>query len=140
MPHELISITVSSIINAPLGKVWESWTQPHHVMNWNHASEDWHCPKAENDLKVGGKFNYTMAAKDGSFSFVFWGIYIDVIENERIVIKLGDDRNMEVHFLADGDTTKVTEIFDAESENPVDMQQMGWQMILNNFSQYTENL
>ena len=86
MPHDPISITVSAIINAPLSKVWESWTQPHHVMHWNHAAEDWHCPMAENDLKVGGKFSYTMAAKDGSFSFDFWGIYIDIIEHERIVI------------------------------------------------------
>jgi uncharacterized protein YndB with AHSA1/START domain len=141
MPHSPVSITVTSSINAPISRVWESWTQPHHVKNWNHATEDWYCPEAENDLRIGGKFTYTMAAKDGSFSFDFWGVYTDIAEHQRIVIKLGDDRNMEVHFLSEGDArTKVTEIFDAETENPVDMQQMGWQMILDNFKNYTEKL
>lgn len=78
-----IKITVKAEINAPINKVWKCWTEPVHIVNWNHASDDWHTPYAENDLRVGGKFSYTMAAKDGSFSFDFWGIYTHIKEQEK---------------------------------------------------------
>ena len=66
-------ITVSVLVNASIDKVWKHWTDPASVMQWNNASDDWYTPKAENDLRVGGKFNYTMSAKDGSMSFDFNG-------------------------------------------------------------------
>ncbi len=133
-------IIVKTTVNTPIKKVWEFWTNPNHVMHWNHASDDWHTPNAENDLSVGGKFSYTMAAKDGSFSFDFWGTYTRIIEHEMLVIKLGDDRNLEITFTSDVDKTHITEIFDAENENPVELQQTGWQAILDNFKKYTESI
>ena len=135
-----IKITVKAGINAPINKVWKCWTEPVHIVNWNHASDDWHTPHAANDLRVGGKFSYTMAAKDGSFSFDFWGIYTHIKEQEKITIKLGDDRNLQISFTSDGDKTHVKETFDAETENSVELQQTGWQSILDNFKKYTEAL
>ena len=132
-------ITVAATVNAPIEKVWDYFTQPQHIIQWNHASDDWHCPKAENDLRIGGKFSSTMAAKDGSFSFDFWGVYDDVLENELIMYTMGDGRTAKITFASNGDITEVVTDFEAEQENSVELQQGGWQMILNNFKKYTES-
>ncbi len=132
------SITVESIVNAPMEKVWKYWTAPEHITKWNFASDDWCAPRAENDLRKGGKFLCRMEAKDGSFGFDFEGIYDEVKLNERIAYSLADGRKVQIQFSSQGDSTKVTEIFDAETENPIEMQQAGWQMILDNFKRYTE--
>ena len=132
-------ITISATVNAPIEKVWECWTTPQHIMQWNQASPDWHCPASSVDLKMGGKFSATMAAKDGSFSFDFWGTYNDILENELIIATLGDGRNWKTSFASNGDVTEVVESFEAEDQNPVEMQQAGWQAILDNFKQHAEN-
>lgn len=131
-------ITIEAAINAPVEKVWKNWTTPEHIMQWNHASDDWHCPASENDVRTGGKFSATMAAKDGSFSFDFGGVHTAVKENEIIESEMGDGRKMKVVFKSNGDKTHVTESFEAESENSLELQRGGWQMILNNFKKYTE--
>ena len=132
------SITVEATVHAPLDKVWELWTGPHHITQWTNASDDWHAPRAENDLREGGKFNTRMEAKDGSFGFDFEGEYTTVNHHELIAYKLGDDRRVQISFRGDGDTTLITETFDAEGENPIEMQRGGWQAILNNFKRYAE--
>src|SRR6476661_7094423 len=96
-------ITVESTINAPVQKVWEFWTRPEHITKWNAASDDWHSPRAENDLRTGGSFSCRMEAKDGSFGFDFGGIYDAVTENEYIEYTLGDNRKVNVSFTQDGD-------------------------------------
>ena len=131
-------ITIETTINAGVEVVWEKFTNPNDVMNWNNANDDWHTPKATNDLQVGGKFNYTMAAKDGSFSFDFWGIYDNIILHETIAYTLGDGRKVSVSFTKNNDVTIVSETFEAESENPIELQQQGWQAILNNFKNCVE--
>lgn len=131
-------ITVEAVVDAPIGKTWEMWTLPEHVVNWNHASDDWHTPHAENDLKPGGKFTYRMEARDGSFGFDFWGIYDQVTENQRIEITLGDERKMQVIFSEVAGGTHVIEVFEAEDTNPVELQKGGWQAILDNFKKYVE--
>jgi len=131
-------ITITATINAPVEKVWKVWTSPEDIMGWCSASPDWHAPKAENDLREGGSFVTTMAAKDGSFSFDFGGIYDTVKTNELIKYTLGDGRKVEIIFAGNGDTTTVTETFDPESQNPIEMQRGGWQAILDNFKQYAE--
>lgn len=133
-------ITIETTVNEPLEKVWKIWTTPEHIMKWNNASDDWHTPTAENDLRVGGKFLSRMEAKDGSFGFDFWGIYDDVKTNERIAYTMGDDRKVEIIFKSQGNATTVTETFEAEGENPVELQQQGWQAILNNFKKYAESI
>lgn len=135
---EKTTITIEATINAPVEKVWNFWTSPEHIIKWNSPSEDWHTPKAENDLRVGGSFSSRMEAKDGSFGFDFGGIYDEVKTNKLIAYTLGDDRKVKIQFVTNGDSTTVTESFEAESENPVEMQRGGWQAILNNFKTYTE--
>ena len=131
-------ITIEATVHAPIEKVWKYWTEPSHIVKWNAASDDWHTTKAENDLRVGGKFSSRMEAKDGSFGFDFWGIYDQVEENKLIEYTLGDERKVEAIFSGEGSSTKVVSTFEAESENPIEMQKGGWQAILNNFKKYTE--
>lgn len=133
-------ITVQASIAAPVEKVWQAWTQPQHITQWNQASPDWHCPKAENDLRDGGKFSSTMAARDGSMSFDFEGTHAKVVQHKVIESAISDGRTMKVQFTPIPNGTQVTETFEAEGENPVEMQRAGWQSILDNFKQYTEKL
>ena len=132
------NITIGATVHAPVEKAWEYFTSPEHVIKWNHASDDWHSPKAENDLRPGGKFLYRMEAKDGSFGFDFWGVYDEVKKNERIVYTMGDGRKCIVLFKDNGNQTQVIESFEAEGTNPVEMQKTGWQAILDNFKKYVE--
>jgi uncharacterized protein YndB with AHSA1/START domain len=133
-----ITVTVEAMINASVEKVWEYWSKPGHITQWCNASPEWHAPHAENDLQVGGTFSTRMEAKDGSFGFDFGGVYDDVKINELIAYTMGDGRKVSIHFNRDGNTTKVVETFDAEDQNPVEMQKGGWQAILDNFKKYTE--
>lgn len=132
------TISVESTVNAPVEKVWNFWTSPQHIMQWNTASPDWHTPKAENDLRPGGKFLSRMEAKDGSFGFDFEGTYDEVSNHELIAYTLDDGRTVSIAFAPDGDTTKVTETFEPENQNPIDLQRSGWQAILDNFKRYAE--
>lgn len=129
---------MEAIVNAPADKVWELWTEPEHITKWNNASEDWHTTRAENDLHVGGKFLSRMEAKDGSAGFDFEGTYTQVKTNEAIVYTIADGRKVEVTFTSAGDATKVVETFEAENENPIEMQRGGWQAILDSFKKYAE--
>lgn len=133
-----ITITIETIVHAPVHKVWQYWTEPAHIKNWNFASDDWHSPHATNDLRVGGSFTSRMEAKDGSMGFDFGGVYDTVDEHKQIAYTLGDNRKVSITFTAQGDDTKVVETFDAENTNPVELQRSGWQAILDNFKRYTE--
>jgi uncharacterized protein YndB with AHSA1/START domain len=136
---ETKKIIVETTVHAAVEKVWEYWTEPTHITKWNTASEDWHTPYAENDLKVGGKFLSRMEAKDGSFGFDFGGVYDDVRLNEGIGYTLEDGRKVTINFIRQGEETKVIETFDAENSNPIEMQEAGWQAILDNFKKYINN-
>lgn len=132
------TITVKTTVQAPVEKVWDAWSNPEDIKKWNSASPDWHTPKAENDLRTGGKFSSRMEAKDGSFGFDFGGTYDEVVTHELIVYTLGDGRKVIIHFKSNGDSTDVIETFEAEGTNPVDMQQAGWQAIMDSFKKYVE--
>lgn len=136
--QEKTVITVENTITAPVEKVWEFWTKPEHIIKWCNASDDWHTPRAENDLRVGGKFASRMEAKDGSIGFDFGGVYDAVRTNEYIEYTLGDDRKVKINFSAQGNKTKVVESFEAENTHSIEMQRGGWQAILDNFKKYTE--
>ena len=138
MENATQQVTISAVVNAPVDKVWAAWTTPADIMNWNNASPDWHTPRAENDLRVGGTFTSRMEAKDGSFGFDFGGVYDEVETHKVIAYTLGDNRRVRVLFESNGQQTTVTETFDAENQNPVGMQRAGWQAILDNFKKYTE--
>jgi uncharacterized protein YndB with AHSA1/START domain len=137
-PLFMTQITVTTLVEAPIEHVWECWTNPDHIMEWNHASDDWHCPAATNNLTIGGTFSFTMSANDDSVSFDFEGTYTDIVENERIEYDIIDNRHVSITFEEEDDKVRITEVFDAESENSTEMQQAGWQVILDNFRDYTE--
>ena len=131
-------ITVECTINAPVEKVWEFWSKPEHITKWCNASDDWHAPYADNDLRADGKFKTTMAAKDGSFSFDFGGVYTNVKEYSLIEYTMDDGRKVKVDFIRQDNATRVVETFEPETTNPIEMQQGGWQAILDNFKKYAE--
>lgn len=132
-------ITVENSIQAPVATVWDYWTKPEHITQWNNASPDWYTPRAENDLRTGGHFVYRMEARDGSMGFDFGGAYDEVKDHELIDSTLGDGRKLTILFTANGNTTAVKESFEAESMNPVALQRAGWQAILDNFKKYVED-
>jgi uncharacterized protein YndB with AHSA1/START domain len=135
---EKIAITVAASIQAPVQKVWALWTDPQHIVNWNHASDDWHSPQAESDLREGGRFRYRMESRDGSMGFDFTGTYTKVDENRELSFTIDDGRTVQVVFIPYGNETTIKETFEAEGTHPVEMQRQGWQAIMNNFKQYAE--
>jgi uncharacterized protein YndB with AHSA1/START domain len=133
------TITVQTTVKAPIDRIWNYWTEPGHITHWCYASDDWHAPYAENDLKVNGKFKTRMAAKDGTAGFDFEGIYTKVLRNKTIEYTIPDGRKVVITFSDLGNETKVVESFDAENENSLELQKGGWQSILNNFKKYSES-
>ncbi len=131
-------ITVTATINDTLEKVWELWNTPNHIENWYFASPDWHCPKAINNFKVDLKFNYKMEAKDGSFGFNFEGEYTKIVDFESIEYILLDDRKVITTFQKLKDSVVIIQKFDPETEHSNELQQTGWQAILDNFKKYVE--
>ena len=131
-------ITIQNTINASIDKIWDYWTLPEHITKWSFASPDWHTPHAENDLREGGKFSSTMAAKDGSMSFDFGGEYTLVEKNKAIEYVLGDGRKVEISFTETPSGVEIIQSFDPETQNPEEMQRGGWQAILDNFKSYAE--
>jgi uncharacterized protein YndB with AHSA1/START domain len=136
MSKEKITISVS--IKGTLQDVWNKFNQGEHMIHWNFAADDWYCPKAETDLNAGGKLLVTMAAKDGSFAFVINAIYDKVILNQKVSYTMEDGRTVETTFEQQGEMVHLVETFEAESENSIDLQRTGWQMILDNFKKYCE--
>lgn len=131
-------ITIQASIKAPAEKVWNIWTSPADIVKWSTPSPDWHTTRATHDLQPGGAFNYRMEAKDGSFGFDFGGVFDVLKKNELIEYTIGDGRKVVIHFTTKGDVTEVVQTFEAESENPVEMQRAGWQAILDSFKNYVE--
>jgi uncharacterized protein YndB with AHSA1/START domain len=140
MENKKAKITVHTTVNATIENVWEIWTSPNDIIHWNTASDDWHTPKAKNDLKVGGKFSYRMEAKNGSFGFDFEGIYDNIKTNELIAYTMADGRKSIITFEQQGNEINISQTFEAETENTIELQKNGWQAIMNNFKKYTENL
>lgn len=132
-------ITVEAAINAPVEKVWQAWNTPSDIMKWNTADPGWHCPSSENDLRVNGTFKNRMEAKDGSFGFDFEGTYNKVDQNREIADTMPDGRKVDTLFAEEGGKTKVTTVFDPETQNEPEFQKQGWQAILDNFVKYVES-
>jgi uncharacterized protein YndB with AHSA1/START domain len=132
-----MKITVETSVRAPIEKVWQAYTTPEDITQWNAASDDWHTTKSTVDLRVGGAFSSRMEAKDGSFGFDFAGTYTNVIPNRLIEYSFGD-RAATVEFTEKPEGVSVRVSFDAESTHSNEQQQAGWQAILNNFARHVE--
>ena len=133
------TITVQTLVNAPVSIVWMRWTNPQDIIQWNAASDDWHTTQAENNLHIGGGFSSRMEAKDGSMGFDFYGVYGNVVLHRKIEYTLGDDRRVTILFNEKENQTEVIETFEAEDTNSVELQRGGWQAILDNFKKYVES-
>ncbi len=133
-----MKITVETAVKAGLDAVWKAWNTPEDIQRWNSASEDWHTPKSIVDLREGGRFSARMEAKDGSEGFDFEGTYTRVQPRKLIEYRMGDGREVRVEFSEEAGRVKVRETFDAETENPPEMQREGWQAILDNFARHVE--
>ncbi|WP_417590700.1 SRPBCC family protein [Owenweeksia hongkongensis] len=131
-------ITIEAAVNASPQKVWDYYTQPKYITQWNFADPSWCCPSAENDLRVGGKYSARMEAKDGSFGFDFEALYDELEPPYKMVYSLTDGRKVDITFKDTESGTQIIIVFDAETENPIEMQKDGWQAILNNFKDYVE--
>ena len=132
-------ITVKTEVDAPVDRVWECWTLPEHIIHWNHASEEWHTIRAENDLQPGGKFLFRMEAKDGSTGFDFTGTYTEIHEPDSIEYELEDGRKVRIVFDSVENLVTLTERFEPETSHPAELQKQGWQAILDNFKKYIES-
>ena len=134
---EIIQIQVD--VQGDLATIWHYWNEQKHIEQWHSASPDWHTINAQNDLRVGGSLTSRMEAKDGAMGFDFGGVYTEVVANQRLAYTLGDGREVTVTFsqIAPG-LVHVVETFEAESQNPVELQKQGWQAILNHFKEYVE--
>jgi len=130
------NITVQTTVPISIEEVWKIWTRPEHIVNWNFASNEWHCPEAKNDLKPDGKFSWRMEAKDGSMGFDYSGVYQMIDPRKKIVKKLDDGRLVKIEFTETENGVKITEIFEVEDQNSIDLQKKGWQAILDNFKVY----
>lgn len=131
-------ITIKASTQSPIEKVWKAWNDPAHVTQWNAASPDWHSPRAENDFTENGKFNYRMEAKDGSFGFDFSGVYDEIVPLQKIRFHLDDNRQVEVEFESTDSGVHIVERFEPETQNPEELQQAGWQAILDSFVKYVD--
>lgn len=131
-------ITVQALIDANATKVWDYYTQPNHIVHWNFADPSWHCPSAENDMKLGGTYKARMEAKDGSYGFYFEAVYTEIIPGKQFSYEFGG-RSATIQLNELGNQTELIIRFDPENENPIELQKGGWQSILNNFKNYTEN-
>ncbi len=132
-------IAIQATVEAPRERVWRLWNDPEHITQWNFATDDWHCPSAENDIRVGGRLLWRMESIDGSFGFDFEGVYDEVIAGSRLAFTMPDGRLVEMTFEDLGGSTRIGTVFDAESEHPAEMQRAGWQAILNNFKRHAES-
>ena len=133
------TITIETTVNGDIDKIWDSWTQPEHIVNWNFAIPGWLCPKAVNNLEVGQRFNYRMEARDGSMGFDYEGTYTQIEPNSSIVYELGDGRKVSIAFEKEGDAVSIVEIFEVEDINTAEQQKQGWQAVLDNFKNYVES-
>lgn len=133
-------ITVSTSIRKNIKDAWEFFTIPEHITKWNFASLDWACPHATNDLKPGGKFSWRMEAKDGSMGFDYSGTYTEIQPHHLIKYTLDDGREVSVKFEESGGIVLVTETFEPENQNDLEMQRQGWQAILDNFKMHAEKV
>jgi uncharacterized protein YndB with AHSA1/START domain len=133
-----MKITVETLVNAKLNKVWDAWNNPSDIKQWNTAQEDWHTTKSTVDLREGGKFLSRMEAKDGSEGFDFEGTYTRIVPKKAIEYRMSDGREVKVEFVERAGGILVQETFDAETENTPELQRQGWQAILDNFRRHLE--
>ena len=135
-----MDITVETTVDAPLSTVWQCWTAPEHITQWNFAADTWHCPSATNDVRIGGQFSWRMEAKDGSAGFDFKGTYTEVEQERLLVYTIEDGRPVRISFVQNENSVTILETFEAENLHTAEQQREGWQAILEHFRRHVELL
>jgi uncharacterized protein YndB with AHSA1/START domain len=133
------TVTIQITVQAPLNKVWDFWTGVEHIAGWAFASDDWGAEGITNHVEKDGTFSSRMFARDGSFEFIFSGTYDEVIEQTSLKYTLDDGRAVQVNFKDTPQGVSITQCFEPESENSVEVQRAGWQAYLDNFKKYVES-
>ena len=131
-------LTVQTLLKCDLARAWSAYTDPQAIVQWNFAAPEWHCPRADNDLRVGGMLRTRMEAKDGSMGFDFEGTYTEVVPLQRLAYALGEDRLVLAVFSDSDGQTQLTVSFTPDGSFPADYQIEGWQAILNNYKAFAE--
>ena len=80
-----------------------------------------------------------MESKDGTMGFDFEGVYTNIENGKKIEYVIADGRTVSIEFTPQEIGYNITETFEAETMNPIEMQRGGWQAILDNFTKYVEN-
>lgn len=132
-------VTASTVINAPIEKVWEIWTTPEHIRQWNNFSDDWETTYAENDVCPGGKLLFKMGLKDGSLRFDHAGIYDEVIPYRLLRYTTNDGRGAEITFSGSNPVTLI-EVFETDASFSAEEQRQFCQAIHDRFKEYVEGL
>lgn len=132
-----MKINVDVWVSAPIERVWQAYTTPDDIRQWNAASDDWHTTAATVDLRVGGAFSSRMEAKDGSMGFDFAGTYTQIVPHQLIEYAFGD-RAAQVEFASGPQGIQVRVSFDGEDTFTPEQQRQGWQAILDNFKRHVE--
>jgi uncharacterized protein YndB with AHSA1/START domain len=138
--NNTLYLKTETSIHKSMEQVWDCYTMPQHLVYWNFANDEWHSPRADNSFTIGGTFNIRMESKDGSMGFDFSGTYTNIILHNTIEYTMDDNRTAKINFIQEENAVKVTVQFEPETENTHELQQMGWQMILDNFKKYVEAL
>jgi len=135
------SLTVKRRFNAPPAKVFSAWTEPEKITRWMGPGEV-KTIRAENDLRVGGRYRIVMQAPSGEEHDVS-GVYREVIANEKLVYtwtwKTMPEREslVTVTFKPDGAGTLLTltheQFFDEDARN---RHQHGWEGALAKLENY----
>jgi uncharacterized protein YndB with AHSA1/START domain len=131
-------ISTEIYVSASVSVVFDAWVNPSHIVNWYFASDDWCCPSAELDCRVGGTFSIRMEAKDQSFGFDFNGTFTVVEQEKQLHYILEDGRHVELNLTPTAEGTHIDWKFEPETQNPQDLQQQGWQAVLTHFKAYLE--
>ncbi len=76
-------LVLTRIINAPREKVFRAWTDPDLLKQW-FAPLPYTTPKAELDVRPGGS-NLIVMRDAAGHDFPNRGVYLEVVENERLV-------------------------------------------------------
>ena len=135
-----MKISVETLVRADAPTVWKAWNTPEDILQWNSASDDWHTTRSTVDLRRGGRFSSRMEAIDGSQGFDFEGTFTEVVEGKRLAYRMDDEREVTITFTSEADGVRIREVFDADEQMPAQMQQAGWQAILDRFAGYVETM
>lgn len=76
-------LVLTRIIDAPREKVFRAWTDPALLKQW-FAPLPWTTSVVEADVRTGGSSLIVMRNPEGQ-EFPNAGVYLEVIENERLV-------------------------------------------------------